>query len=209
MTTTQRNAIVAPVMGLVLYNTDEKTLNIFNGTSWAPIIPVVCGQPFTDTRNGKTYNTVLIGSQCWMAQNLNIGVRINSTVNQTNIGTIEKNCYAENEANCTIYGGLYQWEELMNYTTSSSALPSGRRGICPTGWHIPSDAEFCQLEFYLDPTVNCNGTDLIGTDAGGKMKATETSSTNALEYLLYSSYAQSGRAISGKTLGFSGRCLRD
>ena len=63
----------------------------------------------------------------------------------------------------------------MIYTASSNANPSGRQGICPTGWHIPSDAEWCQLETYLDATVNCTATGWRGTDAGGKMKEAGTS----------------------------------
>ena len=109
-----------------------------------------------------------------MAENLNVGTRINVSTNQTNNGTIEKYCYNNDEANCTIYGGLYLWNELMNYTTSSNSNPSVRRGIYPTGWHVPSDAEFCQMETYLDATVNCGNTGLLSTDAGGKMKETGT-----------------------------------
>ena len=135
----------------------------------------ICGQPITDSRDAQAYNTVMIGTQCWFKQNLNIGTMINNAVNQTNNGIIEKYCYGDNAANCAIYGGLYQWDEFMNYTTSSNANPSGRQGICPTGWHIPSDAEWCQLETYLDATVNCTATGWRGTDAGGKMKEAGTS----------------------------------
>jgi uncharacterized protein (TIGR02145 family) len=78
-------------------------------------------------------------------QNLNIGTMINNAVNQTNNSIIEKYCYGYNAANCAIYGGLYQWDEIMIYTASSNANPSGRQGICPTGWHIPSDAEWRQF----------------------------------------------------------------
>jgi len=134
----------------------------------------ICGNPITDSRDSKTYNTVLIGSQCWFAQNLNVGTRINGSQNQTNNGIIEKYCYSDNESNCDVYGGLYQWNELMNYTTSSNSNPSGRQGICPTGWHVPSDAEWCQMEIFLDATVVCENTGWRGTDAGGKMKETGT-----------------------------------
>lgn len=84
------------------------------------------------------YPTVQIGSQCWMAKNLNVGKRIDGNSNQTSTDTdIEKYCYQNNESNCDIYGGLYQWEEAMNYSTSE-----GTKGICPSGWHIPSKTEF-------------------------------------------------------------------
>ncbi len=118
-----------------------------------------CGQPFTDTRDGKTYNTVQIGTQCWMAQNLNIGIKINSSGDQTNNSIIEKYCYSNLESNCDIYGGLYQWNEMMQYVTTA-----GVQGICPAGWHIPTDAEWTTVTIFL------GGTSV----AGGKMKTTGT-----------------------------------
>ncbi len=129
-----------------------------------------CGSPITDSRDGKTYNTVLIGMQCWFAQNLNVGSKVNTV--QTNNGTIEKYCFNNNDANCNTYGGLYMWDEIMNYTTSSSSNPSGRQGICPSGWHLPSDAEWCQMETYLDAVINCGPSGFRGVNGGGKMKET-------------------------------------
>jgi uncharacterized protein (TIGR02145 family)/uncharacterized repeat protein (TIGR02543 family) len=112
-----------------------------------------CGDPLIDTRDGQTYETVLIGDQCWMAENLNIGTRINGSSNQTNNGTIEKYCYNNSEANCDIYGGLYQWNEMMGYTTTP-----GVQGICPEGWHLPTDAEWTALTTYISsqPEYLCN-----------------------------------------------------
>ncbi|MCX6305452.1 MAG: hypothetical protein NT040_10835, partial [Bacteroidetes bacterium] len=139
------------------------------------VTPWNCGSLLTDTRDGKVYPTVQIAAQCWMKQNLNIGTMIGGTQNQLNNQVIEKYCYNNLEANCNIYGGLYQWDEYMNYTPSGTAVPSGRQGLCPDGWHIPSDAEWCLMETFLDATVNCSGIAWIGTDAGGKMKEAGTS----------------------------------
>jgi len=72
------------------------------------------GMP-TVVYGGQTYNTVQIGTQCWLKENLNIGTKIPGTQNQANNGTIEKYCYNNDEANCAIYGGLYQWNEMMQY----------------------------------------------------------------------------------------------
>ena len=124
----------------------------------------------TITYGGKTYNTVQIGTQCWMKENLNIGTRINGIQNPTNDGVIEKYCYGDIESNCDVYGGLYQWNEMMLYISTQ-----GAQGICPSGWHVPSDAEWCQLTTCLDATVNCNTTGFSGTNAGGKLKESGTS----------------------------------
>lgn len=112
------------------------------------------GMPyFTDARDGKVYATLQLGTQCWMKQNLNIGTRIAGAGNQTNNGTIEKYCYNNTESNCDYYGGLYQWNEMMQYTTTA-----GVKGICPTGWHIPTDAEWTTLTTYVSsqPAYQCN-----------------------------------------------------
>ena len=93
---------------------------------------------------GQYYNTVLIGDQCWFKENLNIGTRINGGVNQANNSVIEKYCYGNQTSNCDVYGGLYQWDETMQYSTIE-----GVRGICPEGWHIPTAGEFTTLITFL------------------------------------------------------------
>lgn len=130
-----------------------------------------CCAPLTDTRDNQTYATIGIGTQCWMAQNLNIGTMISAPNNPSDNDIIEKYCYTNSYSNCLLYGGLYRWDEMMMYATGSNSNPSGRIGICPTGWHLPSQTEWCQLETYLDPTIDCSefGNNLY-TDAGGKMK---------------------------------------
>ena len=98
-----------------------------------------CGLPIADPRDGKTYPTVQIGTQCWMAWNLNVGSMIPYTQEMANNGTVEKYCYDNSTSNCDVYGGLYQWDEIMNYSTTP-----GTTGLCPpvTGWHLPTDAEY-------------------------------------------------------------------
>ncbi len=92
---------------------------------------------------GEDYNTVLIGNQCWMAKNLNVGEMISGTGNapMSDDNIIEKYCYLNDPANCTIYGGLYQWNEAMQYTSTQAT-----QGICPIGWHLPSDSEWTTME---------------------------------------------------------------
>jgi uncharacterized protein (TIGR02145 family) len=109
--------------------------------------------------NNNNYSIVQIGNQTWMAENLNVGVRINGIQEQTNNGLIEKYCVNDLESNCNIYGGLYQWDETMQYLTIA-----GVQGICPIGWHIPTNNEWDTITTFL-------GGDVV---AGGKMKSTGT-----------------------------------
>lgn len=119
----------------------------------------ICGNNFTDTRNSKSYKTVKIGDQCWFRENLNIGTRINGSSEQSDNGTIEKYCYNDDENNCDIYGGLYKWDEAMQYVKTE-----GTQGVCPSGWHIPTENDLALLITYL------GGNNV----AGGKMKETGT-----------------------------------
>lgn len=122
-----------------------------------------------DIRDGQSYTTVQIGTQCWMAENLNIGTMVIGTTDQSNNSIIEKYCYDNNTANCDVYGGLYQWNEMMQYNTAP-----GAQGICPGGWHLPTDAEWCILEQYVDTTIPCGAIGWRGVDGGGKLKEAGT-----------------------------------
>ncbi|MGM0649798.1 MAG: FISUMP domain-containing protein [Bacteroidota bacterium] len=120
--------------------------------------PFSCGDDLTDPRDGQTYATVEIGGQCWMAENLNIGDEISSSTNQTDNGTIEKYCYDNDSNNCNTCGGLYQWSEMMQLPDScetaecASTVSSNHQGICPPGWHVPTDEEYKELEMELGMT---------------------------------------------------------
>lgn len=123
---------------------------------------------FKDTRDGKVYRTVTIGKQVWIAENL----KYLPSVVGPDSGSREKPFYyvygydgtstnaAKATSNFTTYGVLYNWPAAMNGATSSKANPSGVQGICPKGWHLPSDDEWTELTDYL------GGTSV----AGGKLK---------------------------------------
>ena len=112
----------------------------------------------TDSRDGKTYKTVTIGTQTWMAENLNyayIGVPYKLTYKDTSYTSDSTSwCYGDNPANCTKYGRLYTWAAAMDsvgtWSTNSKGCGYGTtcsptypvRGICPEGWHLPTKAEF-------------------------------------------------------------------
>ena len=180
----------------------------------------------TDTRDGKTYITVKIGTQTWMAENLNYN---------TNSGSW---CYENNTSNCTKYGRLYDWETAKK--------------VCPSGWHLPSDDEWKKLEMFLGMSkTDADNTGWRGTEEGKKLKSTSgwNSSGNgtdaygftalpggyrsydetfddvgshgywwssseygtAVAYYRYMRYSYSGvyRSPNDKTYGFSVRCVRD
>ena len=201
-----------------------------------------CGNEFTDIRDGKKYKTVLIGTQCWMAENLHIGTVIPPSANAANNGIIEKYCHGginsdATSGDCINKGGLYQWDEMMQYT-----IIEGTQGVCPAGWHIPTDAEWCILENFVDATTDpgCSLTGWRGTDGGTKLKtggssgfeallagsqapdglfydsgaytdfwSSGESGSNAWTRDLYPTEARVGRNPDVKLGGFSVRCLKD
>ena len=121
----------------------------------------------------KSYNVVQIGRQCWLRENMDVGIRVNKNLNQTNNGVIEKYCFEDNAAaNCTKFGGLYQWDEAMQYNTNQ-----GTQGICPTGWHIPTLYDFETLSSTVNNDGNALKADKEGTAEG---LGTNTSGFSAL-----------------------------
>ena len=137
--------------------------NCGNSTAQALAVITVaaCPSTFTDSRDGKTYSTVELGNQCWMAENLNYtGALAGSNY-----------CYYNNPSNCTTYGALYTWDAIMDGATSSTANPSGVQGACPTGWHVPRDLEWQELETHLgmdaaELNVVGNGNDRTSGSVG-------------------------------------------
>jgi len=104
-----------------------------------------CGNILTDIRDGQQYPTVKLGAQCWFAKNLNYGIRILSSQAQRDNCVFEKYCSDDNAANCLVTGGMYQWDELMQYTSASKA-----QGFCPPGWHVPAESDWAALfNFYV------------------------------------------------------------
>ena len=106
----------------------------------------ICGDTLIDPRDGRRYSTVRIGSDCWMRQNLNFGTMVLSVPSatphsdMTDNGTPEKYAMHNNATDLETYGGLYEWNELMNY-----APMDGGQGLCPPGWHVSTDAEWQRL----------------------------------------------------------------
>ena len=161
------------------YKVDFQSVRCVNDTVPAPFGTLI------DNRNGKNtkYLTVDIGTQRWMAENLNYDVPGNAT----------DVCYDNLDSNCVKYGRLYNWATAMalssSCNTSSCAVQPVHQGICPENWHVPSEVEWQTLiDSVGDPTKlkaasgwnykNGNGTNEYGFSAlpGGQR------STNSIFY---------------------------
>src|SRR5690554_3672892 len=193
---------------------------------------------FTDPRDGNVYQTVSIGNQVWMAENLKY---LPSVVGPATVSETTAYYYvygydgtdvtaAKATANYTTYGVLYNWPAAMN--------------ACPTGWHLPSDAEWTELTDYLGGRVAAGGklkeigtthwntpntdatneTGFTALPGGGRnyrgrfvgvgydgywWSATEYDTDHAWHRYIFYNYGLVSRYVNGKELGFSVRCLRD
>ncbi len=149
-----------------------KSLNSYEESAWSDTWMFTTTSPCLGTPTvlyeGKTYNTIQVGEQCWLKENLDVGRMITGTTDQTNNSMVEKYCYNNDTLNCETYGGLYQWNEAMQYSTFE-----GIQGICPTGWHLPTSAQFQLLKTFVNEDGNSlkeNGQgqgDGSGTNSSG------------------------------------------
>jgi uncharacterized protein (TIGR02145 family) len=119
------------------------------GSDSSPTTPSATNS-FTDSRDGTVYPTVTIGTQVWFARNLNY----KGTGSDTS-GV----CWGNLPSNCATYGRLYSWAEAMGLATSynSTSVPttsSAVQGVCPAGWHIPSEAEWAKLDTTVKFSAN-------------------------------------------------------
>jgi uncharacterized protein (TIGR02145 family) len=159
------------ILQITLYSGDMITVVTDSPETTREI--VVDFYPCTDPGN-RNYKTVKIGEQVWMAENL----AYLPSVNGSSHGSIVDPCYyvwgypgtdvdeAKAWETYQMYGVLYSWPAAMAGAGSSSSNPSNVQGICPGGWHLPSDAEWTQLENYLAD----NGHNYDGTSGGGGNK---------------------------------------
>jgi len=204
-----------------------------NGSSQCSAIPPCAGLTSV-SYSGQTYNLVTIGTQCWFSQNLNVGTKLaaGSTLPSNN-SLIEKWCYSNSDANCTTYGGLYTWAEANQLATTcntNSCTPSSpSQGICPSGWHIPTDSELTTLVNYVGANP---GTQLKSGGASGfnfllagtrssagsfydlsllgyLWSASEDTASQAWYRIVYSTDASVVRYNYIKTFGYSVRCIKN
>ncbi|MFC2124526.1 LamG-like jellyroll fold domain-containing protein [Bacteroidota bacterium] len=134
--------------------------------------------------DGNTYNAITIGEQVWMKENLKTTHYSDGTplINGAGAGDIADDittkyyfAYEDSVANIDTYGLLYTWAAAMNGESSSDKNPSDVQGVCPTGWHLPSDDEWKELEMHLGMSQSeADQSGFRGSDEGGKLKETGT-----------------------------------
>ena len=167
MTTAQRDAISNPAQSLIIYNLTTKCVEIYESNQWQTIwCNDPCSGVSTISYDGVTYNTVQIGDQCWLKENLrttkyNDGTSITKITNNSTWASTTSGaycCYGNDTSNCVTYGALYNWY----------AVNTGK--LCPSGWHVPSDDEWKTLEMSLGMTqAEADATGWRGTDQGSKL----------------------------------------
>ncbi len=153
----------------------------FMGTAIEDCAGVCEGEGVIVDGEGNEYETVRIGGQCWMAENLQVthynnGDEIQYVQSESsepnvweNLSTGAYGYYNDDLSHLETYGNLYNW-----YAVDDA------RGICPEGWHVPTDEEYQQLEIYLGmEPAEASASGWHGTDEGGKMKETGTEHWNS------------------------------
>ncbi|MFA6514633.1 MAG: FISUMP domain-containing protein, partial [Patescibacteria group bacterium] len=123
-----------------------------------------------------------LGSYCWTTQSSNVGTQIAASATPSNNGVVEKYCYLDDPANCNTYGGFYTLNEATNYSTVS-----GVKGICPSGFHVPSTTEFDDLIVNLP---------LLGNSLFQGLSAGYTQGGSFAYFGSYGFYWSSGAALS-------------
>ena len=115
--------------------------------------------PTVTDYDGNVYNTVQIGTQCWMKENLKTSHYADGTyipTADTLSDSISYRYFPEGDSsNVSTYGCLYNWAAVMNGNSASTAVPSNVQGVCPTGWHVPSAAEWIVMQDYVGAQNDC------------------------------------------------------
>lgn len=185
----------------VTYIVSDKSGNKSTRTRIVNVIPptFACGSTLVDDRDGEQYATVQIGNQCWFKGNLK-HVGNGCTSNMWDDVAPHNAC----QTHSTDWGTevLYQWEAAMDGSTVE-----GARGLCPSGWYIPTDNDLKELEMHLGMTqAQVDATGWIGTDQGDQLKSTNPNWCNDITNCAISSFEAlpSGTRNASGTHNFGG-----
>lgn len=156
------------------YNVDTITLSLTASQTYTfEMTPTTaCPDKMYDP-DGNEYATTVIDGKCWMAENMKTTTYSDGTAIPmvdvpsawAGLGATPGHCYYQNTvANGDTYGFMYNWATAMHGTASSVANPSGVQGICPVGWHIPSDVEWDALGVFIADDNGGNPSGYTFTD---------------------------------------------
>lgn len=166
-TNSNGSAAVTWTLGTELFQ-ENRVSAIFQGANDVTIDFSLVPDHFEDVRDGQVYKAVKIGDQIWMAENLNYGTMITSGSPEQLPG-VQRICYDNNAANCEIYGGLYDSNDLGS--------------TCPNGWSVPSDNDWQVLEIEAGMSVgDATGDRWRGQTAGDRLKDATFCSDQQLGY---------------------------
>ncbi|HNQ66816.1 MAG TPA: FISUMP domain-containing protein [Bacteroidales bacterium] len=166
------------------YHSNTIVIKPENDENYKIYISCPCAEvPTVTDYDGNIYNTVQIGNQCWMKENINTthyadgteipdGTGVDNGAGQSVYANYYFN-YDDNPTNSIKCGKLYTWAATINgYESNNDELLNGvRKGICPDGWHVPSDEEWLELEMYVDDSILPDFYGERGTDVGIKLKS--------------------------------------
>ncbi len=176
-----------------------------------------CGEIYIDSRDSREYQTIQLGSQCWMAENLaylplvtNIDDWGSDTEQQFSVHSYAPESGNESIAGAkateeyNLYGVLYNWPAVVDGLVGNNANPGHIKGICPAGWHVPGDTEWQVLEMQLGMTqAVANTTGWRGTNQGSKLAG---NSDLWQDGPLKSNAEFGGSGFNGLPAGFRGSC---
>ena len=178
-------------------------------TAYGPVLtftttgqaPFQCGVSTVSDYDGNVYQTIAMGTQCWTRQNIRAAHYSDGSsipLSSTNSDVAPCRHLPDNDSTLVEdFGYLYNWPAVMNGDTSSTANPSGVKGICPNGWHVPSASEWEQLYHTLcgNTAFHCDGGDTAQARA-----VASTTGWNSSAVPCSPGYAPAENNISGFTI---------
>jgi uncharacterized protein (TIGR02145 family) len=207
--------------------TDSKKFNLNVVSNCGNYLVKFPGGPWNSSGTMRThggyYKTVLIGNQCWFADNLNFGEMVDAGEDQD---TDEKYCYNNGSINCDVFGGLYQWNEDQDWLDGTD----DHEGVCPEGWRMPNEADWDTLSSvgvnklktssYWEPSGGNNESGFSALPGGQwnnsfnhKLERAYWWTSTKYSNDMYGRVLISGNSFSvgseNKSKGFSLRCILD
>ena len=165
-----------------------------NATGTITVTIFTCGTSTVSDVDNNSYNTVLIGSQCWMKTNLKVtkyndGTPIPNHTTDPGWGVLTSGARSEYTGAgpfyVPTYGWLYNWYAAKGIFRTGVIASTDTLNICPTGYHVPTDSDWSKLVIFIDSGADTTGTVTQSTTAGTKLKKNDglwTTNTGTDDY---------------------------